>query len=482
MDSADWHARPPGTREWRYDQSGIYLRNDPNVPLRTHGQPTTCMAIVEAYGPEIYNASRAFNIPPELIIMTIATEAGSFVASKFTGPPTFRWEAKITDYSAGPMQLLCSTARDVISKVPIECDADDIPQPFAVKPVPPPPDNPLYDAELNINVGTAYIARNARQHNTGLDPILVAACYNAGSLRPSTENPWGLVTFGDHLGHAAPFFGDACAVMAELRASGQGPAPQRVDSAAAVSTDNTYDEKSDLTRDQAEKLRIFYEDADAEVEWSDQTDGRVTLVATFKGPIQQPAAPTSVPVPPPGRDGYVLCINRVRTEQRASKPFARTVGFYQAFFNNEPIPEISGVTVERQGPGDNSNTGVTQHRRLEAGSYPLLTHAGANGHYRTLGYPDPGNIRTRPWPCVRVGNTGSRSGILCHCAGGYLMSIGCINLTGVLPDAKADIDFGDSRRRVMALINSMNKHLGPDFPTMNNATIKNAMLLIRNEP
>jgi hypothetical protein len=479
VNSADWHSRNGG-QEWRYDASGVYLRNQPDTPLRTSGNPDTVAAILKAFGSEIYEASRHYKVPPELIIMTIATETASFGNSGFTGPRTFRWEAHITDYSAGPMQLLSSTARDIINKVPVECEPDDIPPRLSAKPATPPTENPLYDADLSINVGTAYIARNASQHGTGFDPILVASCYNAGSLRASSNNPWGLVTFGNHLDRAAPWFGDACAVLGPLRAAGQEPEEQPgVDFGESGST---FLELSDLTREAAEKERAFYQDAGADVDWQDQSDDLVTLVIEFSTKPAKPPAPTNLALPPPNQDGYVLCINRVRTERRAGRPFDRTIGFYQAFFNNQPISEISGVTVERQGPGDNSQTGVAQHRRIEAGSYPLFTHAGANGKYRTMGFRTPAALGNRPWPSIRVGNTDQRSGILCHCAGGYLMSIGCINLTGTLPDARADINFSDSHARVVALIQSIKKHLGGDFPTLNNTKIPKATLLIRNEP
>jgi len=194
-----------------------------------------------------------------------------------------------------------------------------------------------------------------------------------------------------------------------------------------------------------------------------------------------PPAVGGVNVNAPNQNGYVICIDRIRTEKRGSKPYSRTIGHYQAFYDNEPIPEISGVAVERQGQGDNSDTGVQNHRRLAQGSYPIFTHAGGSNKYRTYGYADPGGLKIRPWPCIGVENTGSRSGVLIHCAQGYLMSIGCINLSGDLPNASADIEFNDSRARVIALIESIKQHLA-NFPGHNNQEIVSASLIIRGEP
>ena len=176
------------------------------------------------------------------------------------------------------------------------------------------------------------------------------------------------------------------------------------------------------------------------------------------------------------------CLDRIRTERRPGAAFDRTVSRYQAYFNRAPIAEISGMAVERQGPGDNGPTGVSQHRCLAAGTYPLFTHAsGDTNKYRTIGYSTPANIKARPWPCVGVEDTGSRSGILIHCAAGYLMSIGCINLTSSVVNAQTDLLFADSWSRVTALIDSIRSHLAGNFPNNNNVRLPGTSLVIRQD-
>lgn len=227
VQSVDWTSMFGG-QEWRIDARGVYLRARPDVPQRTPGAPTTCQNILSVYGPAIYKASLAYGVPPELIVMTIATETAFARDWDFTGPRTFRWEAHVLvrdvspqtrgDYSAGPMQTLATTARDVIRRMEL-----DYPDPFAVapyyptRPSPAPARNPLYGGDANIDLGTAEI-KSAWQ-KTGSDPILVAAAFNAGGLYRTDQNPWHLRSHNDHLDRAAAWFGDACFVLAPLRGS-----------------------------------------------------------------------------------------------------------------------------------------------------------------------------------------------------------------------------------------------------------------------
>ncbi|MBE7200254.1 MAG: D-alanyl-D-alanine carboxypeptidase family protein [Parafilimonas terrae] len=221
----DWHALFDG-QEWRCDGAGLYLRSNETKPVRSPGAPTTCQLILDLYGEAICKASLRHTVPPELIVMTIATETAMARDTDFTGPETFRWEAAVEvtdvkpktfgDYSAGPMQTLATTARDVIRRLKL-----GYPDPFAVapylatRPSPAPSQNPLYDGQTNIDLGTAEI--RTRLSKTGSDPILVAAAFNAGGLYRSERNPWHLRTANDHLDRAAQWYGDACFVLASLR-------------------------------------------------------------------------------------------------------------------------------------------------------------------------------------------------------------------------------------------------------------------------
>jgi hypothetical protein len=240
-------------------------------------------------------------------------------------------------------------------------------------------------------------------------------------------------------------------------------------------------ELTGLSRSAADDEVAFFHDSGATVEVVPEG---VDLFTVRISPTKAPALvkpPPTVALNPPNLDGYVFCLDRIRTERRPGMAFDRTVSRYQAYFNRAPIPEISGMAVERQGPDDNSPTGVSQHRRIAAGTYPLFTHIGINNKYKTIGYATPGNIRGRPWPCIGVENTESRSGILIHCAAGYLMSIGCINLTSNVANARTDLLFSDSWARVTALIDSIKSHLAANFPNNNGARLPATSLVIRDD-
>lgn len=235
-----------------------------------------------------------------------------------------------------------------------------------------------------------------------------------------------------------------------------------------------------LSQQAADDEVAFFRDSGATAAAVKTADG------TFTVRISPTKAPAVVEPPPPAAtnapdlDGYVFCLDRIRTERRPGAAFDRTVSRYQAYFNRAPIPDISGMAVERQGPGDNGPTGVSEHRRLAPGTYPLFTHAsGDTDKYRTIDYSTPANISVRPWPCIGVENTGSRSGILIHCAAGYLMSIGCINLTSNVANAGTNLLFSDSWTRVKALIDSIKSRLGDNFPGANNARLPATSLIIR---
>lgn len=227
VQNADWTSMFNG-QEWRVDAKGVYLRLRPSIPQRTPGAPTTCQSILALYGIAIHKASLAYSVPPELIVMTIATETAFARNWDFTGPRTFRWEPHVLvkdvspqthgDYSAGPMQTLATTAREVIRDMDLDYpDPFKVAPYFAAKPEPSPARNPLYSGDANIDLGTAEI--KTRWQKTGSNPILVAAAFNAGGLYRSDQNVWHIRSANDHIDRAAAWFGDACFVLAPLRGS-----------------------------------------------------------------------------------------------------------------------------------------------------------------------------------------------------------------------------------------------------------------------
>lgn len=227
--SSDWHNKFGG-KEWRYDHRGVYVRDHQNgsVPLRWELDLVTMRLIQHHMFDHVLAMSRKHKINPALIMMTIATETHFQARAAFTGPGTFRWEPDPSNddvpspfkgtYSAGPMQTLATTMRELIVARGKAFDLNY--EPFKVapaikkKPTTKPAKHPLYDYATNLDLGTAEI--RSRLSKTGDDPILVAAAFNAGSLKASDANDWNIRSHGDHLDRASKWYGDACALLVEV--------------------------------------------------------------------------------------------------------------------------------------------------------------------------------------------------------------------------------------------------------------------------
>jgi peptidoglycan hydrolase-like protein with peptidoglycan-binding domain len=185
------------------------------------------------------------------------------------------------------------------------------------------------------------------------------------------------------------------------------------------------------------------------------------------------ARSTAIPVIP--ETGWTLLVRRLRTEKRELKPYARTVGTYQVYVDGHPVTGLAGMTVEREGPGDNGQVGKADHRCIEAGTYPLRGHHTEN--YAIMGFATDGD---HPRPAIEVGGTASRTGILIHPASGYASTIGCINLAGDLVDADSDFSLTDSTARVIGLINNLQQDFGSALPR--EGAIANCHLVVVDPP
>jgi len=86
----------------------------------------------------------------------------------FTGQRTFRWEPHITDYSAGPMQILSETARVTNAAAGLGHKADDFPK-LDKEPSSPPKKLALYRGEVAIDVGAATRGHWSGCHAVGWD-------------------------------------------------------------------------------------------------------------------------------------------------------------------------------------------------------------------------------------------------------------------------------------------------------------------------
>ncbi|MBW9114656.1 peptidoglycan-binding protein [Rhizobium cauense] len=185
------HKVYPESVDWCLTATGISIEGA--AAVGSAGKPATVRDIWSKYGELCIRSAKQYGVPIELIVATIATESSG-------KPDVRRAEPKIRDESVGLMQTLVGTARDALGRQSI--NGDD-----------------LLDPALSINAGTAYIAK--QRGNTHFDAPLVAAAYNAGSLRKDAAeaNRWRLLCYptgtGNHIDKFVTWFADAMRVSAD---------------------------------------------------------------------------------------------------------------------------------------------------------------------------------------------------------------------------------------------------------------------------
>ncbi len=179
--------------------------------------------------------------------------------------------------------------------------------------------------------------------------------------------------------------------------------------------------------------------------------------------------------------GFVLLVTRERLEQQGAGPGTRhrTVGSYKCFLDGVELlqPNLRGASVEPRGPGDNSQTGVDNSRRVEKGKYPLGTHGFPGSKYHSFDY----NKGHKPFPGIYVRGTDEREAILVHRGIGFKSTVGCINLTGSIVDARDHIGPNTSFACMDALIVFMKDNIA-GFPAQSGKKIPGAVLVIDGNP
>jgi hypothetical protein len=174
---------PFGGVRWRVTADGIILETE-TKPARTEGEPITVRRIWRDFGSIIEFVCLAWDVPMALVITTIAVESRGIVTASLAEPDGRT--------SIGLMQTLTGTASEVMGRTVTARD--------------------LESPAISIEAGTRYIARSRKL--TKFDPILVAAAYNAGSLRAPRAgdvNPFRLRSTGNHLNRTKMFYNDTVA-------------------------------------------------------------------------------------------------------------------------------------------------------------------------------------------------------------------------------------------------------------------------------
>lgn len=182
-------------------------------------------------------------------------------------------------------------------------------------------------------------------------------------------------------------------------------------------------------------------------------------------------------MPTTGR-GWELHINRLGLQTHGR--VTRTYSTYQAHRDGVAIADVFGHICECKGPGDNVHRTA---KRIEAGRYPLSTQFGKK--YRSMGFSmDTHTPAVQPMPGLLLKETGQRTAILIHPGHPptlYLSSIGCLNPTKPL-GRNDDMEFLESRARVIALIDSLRAFSPELFRDGRPTQIPGAFVVIDGEP
>lgn len=169
------HGAPVGGGGLRWCLAADGVRVDDVLP-RSPGKPKTASNTWLAYRGVFEKCAAAYGVPVELLVAVACTESGGDPQSLRFEPGYVSDEATPGKVSPGLMQTLISTARAATGDNSLDRAA-------------------LLTPEASVRAGACYIKQQAvtARMPTNFDPPLVGIAYNAGSLRPSGNNPWGLV-------------------------------------------------------------------------------------------------------------------------------------------------------------------------------------------------------------------------------------------------------------------------------------------------
>ena len=202
------HGAFDSTARWHLTPAGLSVNSRP--PAGTPGEPFTASQAVAFFGEEFRAAASEFGVPIELLIACACAEAGVHIRqgreaarnSERREPGFMTYDTTPHRVSVGVMHTLISTARATL-RVPTLSHVD------------------LRDPRTSIRAGASYIAGQQRQ--TGFDPPLVGAAYNAGGVHddPTPGLPYSLRDFprglDRHVERFVAYFNDACGLVASNR-------------------------------------------------------------------------------------------------------------------------------------------------------------------------------------------------------------------------------------------------------------------------
>ncbi|MGH7071440.1 MAG: TIGR02594 family protein [Acetobacteraceae bacterium] len=184
---------------WRLGADGIEVEGEGLLKFSTD-ERTLAADVLKRFRQELLATFRLHPVPIELVVACISAESSGNPGASRMEPGCDRNNPENTPscISVGLMQTLLSTARLALGQP--ELRLAELPRP-----------------ETSIRAGTAYIEQQSAE--TRYDPPLVAAAYNAGSLRYNggADNRWKLLQYrigtSEHVDRFLRGFNAAMAVV-----------------------------------------------------------------------------------------------------------------------------------------------------------------------------------------------------------------------------------------------------------------------------
>lgn len=192
-----------GAVEWSVGRDGVAVVGGTPALIPTPDERKLVAEVLSSFRQALTTALSKFKVPVELIVACICTESSGRPNAKRMEPGCDRNDPSRTPtrVSWGLMQTLLSTAREALRQPDLKLQE-------------------LLEPEISIRAGAAYIWNQGRR--TGFDPPLVAAAYNAGSLKRNDgqANHWRLLQFpigtAEHVDRFCRFFNAAMTTDAPL--------------------------------------------------------------------------------------------------------------------------------------------------------------------------------------------------------------------------------------------------------------------------
>lgn len=171
MDLFSFHSVTPGSVKWKLTDEGVFIEG---VGVeRSPGKPMTVKKVWETYANAINKFSVQYKVPAEVIVACICTESSGNTMALREEPGFVSDIVTPNKISSGLMQVLLSTAYEVLYTRK------------GLKPQTALTRDFLYEPEHGIEAGVAYIASQGAK--TFFDPVLVGVAFNAGGIYANTS-------------------------------------------------------------------------------------------------------------------------------------------------------------------------------------------------------------------------------------------------------------------------------------------------------